>query len=168
MKQIIDCETILTQEQDYFLHAIDMDACQEKITKQLQADSKESTRAALGTSFVDSHYYEYSLNPDEGVQSKVWFQEHELAKIEVYKSWSINKEIEQAITDLGAPTLKLDYYLDVIPMKNKAWIYPEQGIAIFFGITDDSIDRVVYFKATSSEDYLSTIHNTEKPREFEM
>jgi hypothetical protein len=166
MKQMIDCETLVIQEQDYFLHKVDIDSCQEKIETQLATDHKEPVHTYLGTAFVASQCYEYTLNNETGVYTKVWFQEDELAKIEVFKTWTIDEKIRQALTDLGAPSLKCDYYLDVIPMEDKVWIYPEQGLAIFFGISDDSIYRVVYFKATTSEAYLATLHNEEKPREF--
>jgi hypothetical protein len=52
-------------------------------------------------------------------------------------------------------------------MKEKAWIYPDKGIAVFMGMGDSSIFRVSYFKKTTMKKYQQELHPLEKPIEFE-
>ncbi|MEP0263095.1 hypothetical protein [Dokdonia sp.] len=166
MKHIIDCKDFITIEHDYFLNDLNIEKCQEMLLKQIAIDNKEQIDGTLGISLIDSYYYRYTINDDQGIYTTIWLQKNQIAKIEVHKSWTINPQIKQTIDSLGEPSLKLDYYIDVVEMKNKVWVYPQKGIALFLGFNENSIYRVEYYNPTTPEEYKSSLYNLGRPREF--
>jgi len=121
----------------------------------------------LGEDFNEVSYWDIAHNWEDGSSIAVWQKDGDLLKIDHHKIWYDEEMVSSFIAKLGIPEKKLDYYRGVSTMENKAWIYPDKGIALFLGRSENNIYSISYFNITSLENYENTLHPTQREREFE-
>lgn len=114
----------------------------------------------LGKNRKSHKYYEWWK---EKCRIRLWFDNQNLMKVDIDKYIESPKNI---LFEIGEPKLKLDYYIDVILIEKKAYIYPKKGIAIYFDQVPDKIEQISYFKPTTAQIYIDSLHDFSVPREF--
>ncbi len=96
---------------------------------------------------------------------KVWFRDDRIVVIQI-RYPKLPHPVRDLVHHLGAPRIKLDYYLDVMPVPSGAWIYPDKGLAVFFDAGHTEIMRIDLFHPCSTDEYLSDIHSDNRMREY--
>jgi len=138
-----------------------------ELKKKFNLNNENSISTSLGADFSSLNYWEVMKDEENHIYVTIWEKEGNLAKLDLHQTWNKKNVSKEDISDLGTPAKKLTYFYGDIKMKKKAWIYPEKGIAVFFGFGKNTIYRVSYFQKTTMEVYENTLHPVEEPREFE-
>ncbi|GEM_PF-6823618 len=160
------CDALIHEECSTFSNSVNFESCHfDTLLAEAKIELADSVTSFLGLENTPSVYWEFSKSEQE--QLKIWKQGDKLAKIDVIRTLEDPQLILDQLKALGEPTKKLDYYFGMIKLKQKAYIFPEKGIAVFLGTIDNSVFKWSFFPKTTIEEYEKNLHPTEVPREFE-
>lgn len=125
----------------------------------------DSNKGYLGTNQIPLAWWQ--IKTENGVEITFWAKADELVKIDVSRSYEPTNDVPEFVKKNGEPTLRLDYYYDVIKMDNLAAVYPELGIVLLYEIGEASVYKWSYFAPTSAKEYHENLHPVNAQREFE-
>ena len=89
---------------------------------------------------------------------KVWFRgAADLVLIEIkYPNLPYSgRDLSQR---LGDPQARIDYFLDVMPIRSGAWVYAERGITVFMDVDHAQVMSLALFHPCDLTDYIDGIH----------
>ncbi len=165
--ETMNCSYLIENKLNGIVYDIDMASCNTaELLSLAEMNTEDALHTTLGNKHTGSAYWEYIKDEANNTIVKIWEQENVLAKIDMIQTFEDETAINHALKTMGVPEKKLDYYFDVLLMKEKAWIYPQQGIALFMGFQDTSVYQVSYFRKTTMEQYEQELHPINQPREF--
>ncbi|MEO1451514.1 MAG: hypothetical protein AAFV07_18425, partial [Bacteroidota bacterium] len=124
-------------------------------------------RMFLGEDMIPASYMEFPHPTMEGARVRALFRGEQVVKIDVEFSLDGEAQVQQIREQLGEPEAKLDYYFDVLPMREKTHVYASQGMALFWGMSDSSLYHISYFAPMTATEYHKSLHPVESPRELE-
>ena len=124
----------------------------------------EYGQGGLGSAYRQTMY---RMHVAEGYPHnlKVWFREDSIVLIEIgypvlpYPS-------HELLRNLGEPEIKLNYYLDVMPIPNGAWVYPDRGLTLFLDAGHTEVMWVALFQSCSAAKYLEEVHPETRVQEL--
>ena len=126
----------------------------------------DNANAALGT----GHNVTYSRSATVsgyGEPVEVWYRDSRVVQIStLYPEISDPKAL---LATLGAPALKLDCYLQTVPVLNKGgeWVYPDRGLTFRMSSDHTNIIQVFVYPPTTAERYQAELYTLEAPRELD-
>lgn len=161
------CEQLLEMNTQALAQPLDLDSCDfSSWSKKYDLKTASALRTRLGLARHEVLYWDVEKKHSDNSYIRLWKNEQGIQKMEWYKTIEDVNLLAKLTETLGAPATKLDYFFGIITMKEKAWIYPEKGIALFWGMTDTALYRVSYFRPTSLVTYIETLHPMTPVREF--
>lgn len=99
-----------------------------------------------------------------GDELRVWHDEGAVVAIALEKPSIADDEWDALRATLGEPEARLDYYRDVVPQKDAAWLYLVRGLAFYTSLEGGLVERIVVFAAgTTREEFLTRLAMDRKP-----
>ncbi|MCC6463601.1 MAG: hypothetical protein IT260_24235 [Saprospiraceae bacterium] len=121
--------------------------------------------ALLGEKLEEASFEQYKI---DGIEQpvKVWFRDQDILKIDIFypTEWQLSPSALQSV--YGKAPAVADYYQFTSLLKDKVWVYPSKGLAIFFNADDSRVTQVSLFKPNSRKEYLQTLHPVLEGRRF--
>ncbi|WGF91810.1 hypothetical protein [Aequorivita marisscotiae] len=164
----IECiKNITTKTVDNFTVPVSMENCELlPVLKHFRKSQSNAVETYLGKENEEVAYYDIEFGVKKLNAIKIWTANNKIIKIDLIKTFSNTEKVVKKLQQLPKSNTKLNYYYDVIYMEDKAWIYPENGIAVFLGLTDGVVNFISYFPPTTIENYINHLHSFSAPREF--
>ena len=136
----------------------------EKIASFFQLFKEATGSGTLGRKYIRTFFKMYIANNYEK-HIKVWFRDNKIIKIEASFP-EIPNGHELLVKKYGEPTARLDFYLDIMLVKEGEWVYADKGISLFFSSKKEKLIKLHVYSPTSIENYKDSIYYFTPMREF--
>lgn len=167
MKKINCIEQITAKTIADFTVPVSMEYCDHSaVLKHFGLSQADAVTTHLGRKNEEVAYWEINMDGKKHGALKIWTANDSIVKIDLINTFQETEKVAKKLQNLAETNNKLNYFSGVINMEEKAWIYPEIGIAFFLGLTKGVINYISYFQPTTIENYINTLHPINAPREL--